>query len=95
VRIATDQAEGAGVMGTRRRTRHFSRPKALVGGPFAVYTMQDGRITGRAPAFAPLLARYQHLDGPLFDLIGKLTSKPCWQLLGSSARQSRRRRHAS
>ncbi len=33
-----------------------------------------------------MLSRYQHLDGPLYDLIGKLTDHPCWQLIGDSVR---------
>lgn len=91
VRIATDQGvEGVGVMEYAAPDQAFLEAvKALVGAdPLAVYTMTDGRITGRSPAFAALLSRYQHLDGPLFDLIGKLTARPCWQLLGSSARDT-------
>jgi L-alanine-DL-glutamate epimerase-like enolase superfamily enzyme len=32
------------------------------------------------------LQDYRHLDGPLFDLIGKMTSKPAWALIGPSVR---------
>jgi L-alanine-DL-glutamate epimerase-like enolase superfamily enzyme len=48
--------------------------------------MDRGRIVGRSPAFAPLLAKYMHLDGPLFDLIGKLSGKAVWQLIGEPVR---------
>jgi len=91
VRIATDQGvEGVGVMEYAAPNEAFlGAVQALVGAdPLAVYSMEDGRITGRSPAFAPLLARYQHLDGPLFDLVGKLTARPCWQLLGSGVRDT-------
>ncbi|NJD10295.1 MAG: hypothetical protein FIB01_07570 [Gemmatimonadetes bacterium] len=91
VRIATDQGvEGVGVMEYAAPNDAFlAAVQVLVGAdPLSVYTLQDGRITGRADAFAPLLARYQHLDGPLFDLVGKLTARPAWQLLGSAQRDT-------
>jgi D-galactarolactone cycloisomerase len=28
-----------------------------------------------------------HLDGPLFDLIGKLSGRPCWKLIGEAVRE--------
>lgn len=91
VRIATDQGvEGVGVMEYAAPDDAFlAAVQGLVGAdPLAVYTMESDRITGRSPAFAPLLARYQHLDGPLFDLVGKLTERPCWQLLGGRVRDT-------
>lgn len=89
VRILTDQGvEGVGVMGYPAPDPEFHQAlRGLLGAdPLSLYEMKDGRITGRSPAFAGVLSRYRHLDGPLFDLIGKLTSKPAWQLIGSSAR---------
>ena len=91
VRVATDQGvEGVGVMEYALPDDAFLEAvKLLVGAdPLGVYTMEGGRITGRAPAFAPLLSRYQHLDGPLFDLVGKLTARPVWQLLGGEVRDT-------
>lgn len=91
VRIATDQGvEGVGVMEYALPDEAFLQAaSALVGtDPLAIYAMEDGRITGRSPSHAALLARYQHLDGPLFDLIGKLTGRPCWQLLGPAVRDT-------
>ena len=91
VRIKTDQGvEGVGVM-------HYPTPdeafkgalRGLLGvDPTALYEMENGRIARRAPAYAGLLARYRHLDGPLFDLIGKLAGEPAWKLLGDSVRDS-------
>jgi len=60
--------------------------KLIGANPLEIYEMRDGRIIGPAPAFADLLNRYRHLDGPLFDLIGKLTGKPAWKLIGDSVR---------
>ena len=89
VRIATDQGvEGVGVMEYAAPNDAFVEAlRPLIGAsPHALYVMQNGRITGRAPAFEAVLARYPHLDSGLFDLIGKLDGKPCWQLLGESVR---------
>ncbi|MGH9632349.1 MAG: enolase C-terminal domain-like protein, partial [Bryobacteraceae bacterium] len=89
VRIRTgDGAEGIGVMGYPAPDASFlAALRTLIGAdPLALYEMKDGRITGRSPGFEDLLARYRHLDGPLFDLIGKLTSRPAWQLIGPSVR---------
>ena len=89
VRILTNQGvEGVGVMGYTAPDPQFHEAlRGLIGAdPLSLYEMKDGRITGRAPAFAGVLSRFRHLDGTLFDLIGKLTSKPAWQLIGSSAR---------
>ena len=54
--------------------------------PLAVYRMEGGRITGRAQPFAGMLRTYAFLDGAMFDLIGKLTGKAAWRLIGDSAR---------
>jgi L-alanine-DL-glutamate epimerase-like enolase superfamily enzyme len=89
VRIQTDQGvEGVGVMGYPTPDPQFHQAlKTLIGAdPHSLYEMKDGRITGRASAFSGVLSSYRHLDGPLFDLIGKLTSKPAWQLIGPSIR---------
>jgi len=62
--------------------------KPLIGAnPLDLYTMDSGRATGRNLAFADLLARNRHLDAPLFDIIGKLTGKPVWQLIGDAGRE--------
>jgi len=90
VRIRTaDGAEGIGVMGYTGPDAAFQQAlKSLIGAdPLSLYEMKDGRILGRAPSHAAVLTAYRHLDGPLFDLIGKMTRKPAWQLIGSSARE--------
>jgi L-alanine-DL-glutamate epimerase-like enolase superfamily enzyme len=89
VRIFTDQGvEGVGVMGYAEPDAAFLKSlKTLIGlNPLELYEMREGRISGRAPAFSNLLETYKHLDGPLFDLIGKLTEKPAWKLIGESVR---------
>lgn len=91
VRLATDQGvEGVGVMEYAPPDAEFlAAVRALVGSDVhGVYHMQGGRITARAAPFEPLLTRYPHLDGPLFDLIGKLERRPCWQLIGDSVRDA-------
>jgi L-alanine-DL-glutamate epimerase-like enolase superfamily enzyme len=88
VRITTGAgAEGIGVMEYRRPDDDFLKAaRSLIGAdPLALYERNGGRIIGRNPAY-PALKQYRHLDGPLFDLIGKLTAKPAWQLIGPSAR---------
>ena len=88
VRITTgDGVEGVGVMEYRTPDDTFIKAvRTLIGAdPLAVYEMKDGRIVGRNPDF-PVLSQYRHLDGPMFDLIGKLTSKPAYRLLGPSVR---------
>jgi len=88
VRIFTaDGAEGVGVMEYRRPDDEFIKSaRTLLGAdPLTLYERKDGRITARNPAF-PVLRQYRHLESGLFDLIGKLTSKPAWQLIGSSVR---------
>ncbi len=89
VRIATDQGvEGVGVMAYAPPDKEFHVAlRQLVGlDPAALYQFQDGRITDRADSHGELLARYKHLDGPLFDLIGKLRGVPCWKLMGEAVR---------
>jgi D-galactarolactone cycloisomerase len=89
VRIVTDQGvEGVGVMSGSPRPEFLADLKTLVGAdPVALYRWDGGRIVGRSSAFAPLLEKYKHLDGPLFDLAGKLTGKPCWKLIGDAVRE--------
>lgn len=89
VRIQTAQGvEGVGVMGYRAPDAEFQQAlRKLIGAdPLSLYQREDGRIRGRAAAFSDVLSAYRHLDGPLFDLIGKLTGKPAWQLIGPAAR---------
>ncbi|HBY60498.1 MAG TPA: hypothetical protein DEH78_11795 [Solibacterales bacterium] len=89
VRIATgDGAEGAGVMEYRPPDAEFlAAIRTLLGAdPLSLYERKEGRIVAHNAAF-PVLRQYRHLDGPLFDLIGKLTAQPAWRLLGSSARE--------
>lgn len=88
VRIATGEgAEGVGVMEYRNPDDTFLKAaRTLLGAdPLTLYQLKDERIVGRNPAF-PVLRQYRHLDGPLFDLIGKLTSKPAYQLIGPPVR---------
>jgi L-alanine-DL-glutamate epimerase-like enolase superfamily enzyme len=49
--------------------------------------MRDGVIADRASAYADVLSKSLHLDGPLLDLMGRLTNKPVWKLLGPSVRE--------
>jgi L-alanine-DL-glutamate epimerase-like enolase superfamily enzyme len=89
IRLFTDQGvEGVGVMEYAAPDDAFRKAvRALVGAnPLDVYEMEGGRITRPAGAFQQLLTGYPHLDGPLFDLIGKLTNKPCYRLIGDSVR---------
>jgi len=89
VRVQTTAGvEGVGVM-------DYSTPddaliKALTqligANPLSLYEMRDGQIIGRSQEFSGLLERYRHLDGPFYDLIGKLTERPCWRLIGEAAR---------
>ena len=89
VRIVTDQGmEGVGVMDYDRPSPELDTAlKSLIGAdPLVLYEMQNGRITGRNPSHAAVLGKYRHLDGPLFDLIGKLQQVPAWKLIGPGAR---------
>ena len=93
IRIQTDQAvEGVGVMGYQTPDEAFYRALRVLLGvdPLAVYQavyqMEDGRVAGRSQRLANVLRTYAFLDGAMFDLIGKLTGKPAWRLIGDSAR---------
>ncbi len=89
VRIGTNQGvEGVGVMSYSAPDDASLRAlKSLIGAnPLDLYQMNGGRIVGRAPSHAEVLTRYMYLDGPLFDLIGKLHSAPCWKLIGDAVR---------
>jgi len=90
-RIETDQGvEGIGPgTYTNFHTPEFAATfKPLIGANvFDLYRMEQGRITGRAPEYAALLARNRFLDGALYDLIGKLSGRPAWQLIGNSVRK--------
>ena len=91
IRIETNQGvEGIGA-GTYRMKLDDYVPELqpLVGrNPLELYEMAGGKIVRPSQWFAGLHAGAQYLDGPLFDLIGKLTSKPAWVLLGDSVRDS-------
>jgi D-galactarolactone cycloisomerase len=90
IRIETD----AGVEGIGAGTYAISNGKyaeslkPLIGqNPFDLYRMDESRIVGRAPALADLLSKNRHLDGPLYDIVGKLTDRPAWRLIGNSVRE--------
>lgn len=91
IRIETDQGvEGIGA-GTYRLKLDDYVPELqpLLGkNPLELYEMSQARIVRPSPGFAELHAKAQYLDGPLFDLIGKLVAKPAWALLGESVRDS-------
>jgi L-alanine-DL-glutamate epimerase-like enolase superfamily enzyme len=86
----TDQGiEGVGVTGyAPSDARLQAALRQFIGAnPLVVYEMTGGRITGRSEQFREVLAAHRHLDGPLFDLIGKLTNRPCYELLGGPVRE--------
>lgn len=91
LRIETDQGvEGIGA-GTYRMNLddYVAELQRLIGkNPLELYEMTGGKVVRPSQWFAGLHAKAQYLDGPLLDLIGKLTSKPVWALLGDSARDS-------
>ncbi len=90
VRIQTDQGvEGVGVMEYALPDEAFyGAVKSLLNAnPLEIYKRHDGFIAGRNPSHEGLLRQYKHLDGPLFDLIGKLENVPCWRLIGNSVRE--------
>jgi L-alanine-DL-glutamate epimerase-like enolase superfamily enzyme len=91
-RIETDQGvEGIGA----GNYSNFATPegaaafKPLIGANvFDLYQMDAANhITGRAPGYATVLSRARFLDSALYDLIGKLTGKAAWQLIGESVRE--------
>jgi len=90
IRIETDQGiEGIGA-GTYDRPdeAYVESLKILIGAnPLEIYQMDGERIIGRAPAFDNVLKENRHLDGPLYDLIGKLLNRPAWSLIGKSKRE--------
>ncbi len=88
LRIETDQGvEGIGA-GTRIvKAENYAELQSLIGkNPLELYEMAGGKVVRPSQGFAALHATAQFLDGPLFDLIGKLTNKPVWALLDNSAR---------
>jgi L-alanine-DL-glutamate epimerase-like enolase superfamily enzyme len=90
IRIETDQGvEGVGPAAYAALDKaYFEDIRALIGAdPLEIYRMDGGQIKGRSEKFSSLLAKYKHLDGALFDLIGKLTGKAAWQLMGPAARE--------
>ena len=90
LRIETDQGvEGVGVVssGAFAPAVHAAMRKLIGANPLELYETSAGCITGRAPAYDALLHKYMWLDGPLFDLIGKLEGKPCWKLMGESHKE--------
>lgn len=91
LRIETDQGvEGIGA-GTYRMNLddYVAELQPLIGkNPLELYEIAGGKVVRPAPWFAGLHAKAQYLDGPLLDLIGKLSNKPVWALLGDSARDS-------
>jgi len=89
VRVETDAGvEGVAVMGYDDPDEEFHAALAeLIGAdPLSVYEFADGRLQGAAAPFQDLLSRYPHLDGPLLDLVGKLTQRPCWRMIGDAVR---------
>jgi D-galactarolactone cycloisomerase len=89
VRVHTNSGiEGAGVMGyPLPDDALIAALKTLIGvDPLTLYRMDSGRIVDRDPRHPEVLQSYRFLDGPLFDLIGKLTGKAAWQLIGDQAR---------
>jgi D-galactarolactone cycloisomerase len=91
LRIETDQGiEGIGA-GTYRMNLddYVQELQPLIGrNPLELYDMAGGKVVRPSEWFAGLQAKAQYLDGPLLDLIGKLTNKPVWALLGDSVRDS-------
>jgi D-galactarolactone cycloisomerase len=89
LRIETDQGvEGIGA-GTYRMNLddYVAELQPLIGkNPLELYEMTGGKVIRPSQWFAGLHAKAQYLDGPLLDLVGKLTNKPVWVLLGDSAR---------
>jgi D-galactarolactone cycloisomerase len=91
IRIETD----AGVEGlapasyTDLRTAAYAKElKPLIGAKISeIYTLSDGRISGRGERFSSLLVANRHLDCAFFDIVGKLTGKPLWMLIGAEGRE--------
>jgi D-galactarolactone cycloisomerase len=89
LRVQTSSGvEGTGVMGYPLPDAAFlAALKPLIGAdPLELYHMESGRIVERNQRYSATLKRYRFLDGPLFDLVGKLTGKAAWQLIGDPVR---------
>ena len=89
VRIETDQGVegiGAGTYSLADGTYAASLKPLIGANPLDLYTMDSGRVIGRNPSYADVLTKNRHLDAALFDIVGKLTNKPAWQLIGDSGR---------
>src|SRR5258708_22562289 len=85
VRVQTSQGvEGVGVMGYAAPDPDFRQAlQSLIGAdPLSLYSMDSGRIVVRNPKYEAPLKKFRHLPAPLFDLGGKLPSKPTYPLLG-------------
>jgi D-galactarolactone cycloisomerase len=90
IRLETDQGiEGIGAGTYDMDLNHYAEAiQPLIGkNPFDLYEMEDGRIVRASAGYAKSQADHQYLDGALFDLIGKLTKKPAWSLIGPSVRK--------
>ena len=91
IRIETDQGiDGIGAGTYRMKLDDYvAELQPLIGrNPLDLYEMNAGKVIRPSQWFAPLHGKAQYLDGPLLDLIGKLTNKPVWALLGDSAREN-------
>jgi D-galactarolactone cycloisomerase len=90
IRIETASgAEGIGAGTYAAAGREYAESlRPLIGkNPLTLYKMDGGRIVGRSAETEELLKKNRHLDGPLFDLIGKLTNRPAWGLIGDAVRE--------
>jgi L-alanine-DL-glutamate epimerase-like enolase superfamily enzyme len=91
IRIETDAGiEGIGAGTYQMNLDSYATDlKPLIGrNPLDLYEVAGGKVVRPSAWFAGLHDKAQYLDGPLFDLIGKLTNKPAWALLDDSARDS-------
>ena len=91
IRIETNRGiEGIGAGTYDLNLGHYAPAlQFLIGkNPHELYQMANGRITGVSTVFKEHQSKYRYLDGPLFDLIGKLENKPAWSLLGPSVRET-------
>jgi L-alanine-DL-glutamate epimerase-like enolase superfamily enzyme len=88
VRVQTDQGvEGLGAASGATDAAFRAAARTLIGPDvLSLCRMEGGRITGRAESYAAVLDKHMHLDGPLFDLVGKLTGSPCSSLIGPAVR---------